>query len=294
MNSELKKRITTAGFLIFFFLAVLLLANMSCMGHWLIIFIIALINLLCAIEFTKICSKVSHSLTKPAIYMILSLLPSVYAISLTWNRSICNLDLPELQNISGSIVHFSILIVFLALTYVLVSGKDSLDKANQIAGELLSGTLLIAVGISALYSISLHPASHFLILWLILLVTLNDTAAYFVGSNFKSENIVPAISPKKSLYGFIAGIICGTATGLIFGFLLAFAGFSFDFIKLLIMSFSCVVAAQFGDLLKSYIKRLYGAKDSGAILPGHGGVLDRVDGILAAAIVLSFFIFSIR
>ena len=129
-------------------------------------------------------------------------------------------------------------------------------------------------------------------MWLIIVVAVNDSAAYFIGTNYQSMKIAPAISPKKSLYGTLAGFIFGVLAAVLFSFLLSMAGYNFDLLKLSLLSVLCIAAAQTGDLSKSVLKRLYGAKDSGNIFPGHGGILDRSDGVLAAAIVFSFFIYS--
>jgi phosphatidate cytidylyltransferase len=144
-----------------------------------------------------------------------------------------------------------------------------------------------------LISISLYPFLPLMILfdlylktsmgvigWLIVIVALTDSFAYLIGKNFARKFIPQGFcktSPNKSWEGVIGGVLVGSVVGSIVG--LAF----FDFLSSFLISFSVSVASVFGDLFESFLKRRAGVKDSGNILPGHGGVLDRIDGYLFAA-----------
>lgn len=292
MNAELNKRLVTAGLLILVFSGLLLFAKMSCSGHWALIVVVILVNIGCAYEFSRICTKVSHSYIKPFVYFLLPVLPSIYTISIIYNKNLCEADYLYLSAYASSIRQFSVFAFFAALLYAICWGRDSLDKVSAIISELFVGIFLIACGSAGLLAISLHPYSHSILLWMIILVAINDSAAYFVGSNFQSARIAPLISPKKSIFGTLGGFAFGLLVGISFKFLLAGAGYDYSLGRVVLISLSCIAAAQLGDLAKSLIKRLYGTKDSGNILPGHGGVLDRVDGLLAASIVLTFFLFN--
>ncbi|WP_456488209.1 phosphatidate cytidylyltransferase [Caminibacter pacificus] len=126
--------------------------------------------------------------------------------------------------------------------------------------------------------------------WLILVIASTDSFAYLIGKNFKGhffkEGFSPT-SPNKSWEGVIGGVASGTILGAIVG--LAF----FNFFEAFIIALSISIASVFGDLFESYLKRRAGVKDSGNILPGHGGVLDRIDGYLFGAPVLWAIILSI-
>ncbi len=106
-----------------------------------------------------------------------------------------------------------------------------------------------------------------------------DSAAYFVGLGAGRHKLMPRISPNKSVEGAVAGILGGIAAGVVFarivGFSLLMAG---------TVGALCALASVCGDLWESAVKREAGVKDSGWILPGHGGVLDRFDGLLFAAV----------
>jgi phosphatidate cytidylyltransferase len=115
--------------------------------------------------------------------------------------------------------------------------------------------------------------------WLLVVVAFTDIGAYYVGKNFGTKKFSPT-SPKKTLEGVYGGIFFGS----LFGAMVSFDEFSFGlafFISGLVS-----VASVFGDLFESYLKREAGIKDSGNILPGHGGVLDRVDGYLFGGVVM--------
>lgn len=109
----------------------------------------------------------------------------------------------------------------------------------------------------------------------------SDTAAYFVGKTFGGPKLAPKDSPNKTWSGAIGAVIGATASGAAFGGLI-----SADHIWAWgIVGASVSVAAQFGDLFESQVKRRYGVKDTSGLLPGHGGVMDRVDGFGTAALI---------
>jgi len=119
--------------------------------------------------------------------------------------------------------------------------------------------------------------------WLIFIVILSDSGAYFVGKSIGKHGF-SASSPNKTLEGVIGGLVLAVFGGYIFG-ICAFSEYSSGF--LLLASFLSAFFGVFGDLFESYLKRAAGVKDSGNLLPGHGGVLDRIDGYMFAIIPMS-------
>ncbi len=113
-------------------------------------------------------------------------------------------------------------------------------------------------------------------LWLLITVAVTDTAAYFVGKAIGKTKFSDT-SPNKTLEGVIGGVVVATAVGTYVGLYIA------PFWTALIVTLLTAKASIFGDLFESYLKREAGVKDSGDILPGHGGILDRIDGYLFAA-----------
>ena len=120
------------------------------------------------------------------------------------------------------------------------------------------------------------------ILFLFAVVWATDISAYFVGRSLGGPKLAPAISPGKTQSGAIGGTIGGVLAGMAFA---AFAGLS-NFQMLALVVFFLSIVSQVGDLFESWVKRRNGVKDSGNIIPGHGGVMDRVDGLVAAAFAL--------
>jgi len=116
------------------------------------------------------------------------------------------------------------------------------------------------------------------LVWLIAIVWANDAAAFFVGSRFGRHKLAPRISPGKSWEGTIAGLFVAGILGGAFA-----SAFGMSPAGGIIFGIVVSIASQAGDLYESTLKRTAGVKDSGSVLPGHGGVLDRFDGLLFAA-----------
>ena len=125
-----------------------------------------------------------------------------------------------------------------------------------------------------------------LVLWIFLIVWGTDIGAYFTGRRIGGPKLAPAISPGKTWAGFYGGVVAATLVG---GAWAAFAGLH-PVILLLAPLFA--VAAQAGDLFESWMKRRAGVKDSGAWLPGHGGIFDRLDGLLPVAILTALAVIA--
>ncbi len=104
---------------------------------------------------------------------------------------------------------------------------------------------------------------------------ITDSTAYFTGLKYGKTQLAPKISPKKTIEGSIGGLIGATAVGLVFAVI-----YSYSIIAVVLLSVALSVIGQMGDLVESAIKRERGVKDSGRILPGHGGILDRFDSML--------------
>lgn len=126
------------------------------------------------------------------------------------------------------------------------------------------------------------------LIWLVACVALTDTGAYFGGRLFGKNPLTPT-SPKKTIEGAGVGIALGILVGSIAGI-----GPSGGFIPSLLISVVVSTASVFGDLFESYLKREADVKDSGSILPGHGGILDRFDGIFFGAIAMYLLLSFLR
>ncbi len=133
-----------------------------------------------------------------------------------------------------------------------------------------------------------YQPEHFLYYILVLLLTWgNDTGGYVFGRAFGKRKLSPQLSPKKTIAGAIGGMGLATAAVLILNFFLT-DGFSW--LPLIGLCLLASVAAQVGDLFASLMKRYFGVKDSGRIIPGHGGILDRFDSFMLVLPVVYYFL----
>ncbi len=144
------------------------------------------------------------------------------------------------------------------------------------------------VGLAAAATLWLRDLPEFgmaLVYWLVLTVWATDIGAYAAGRTIGGPKLAPTISPNKTWAGLIGGMISAAIVG-------AGVALAFDAARPLLAGLigaMLAVLAQGGDLFESSIKRRFGAKDSGRLIPGHGGMLDRMDGFMAAAPVLALF-----
>jgi phosphatidate cytidylyltransferase len=150
------------------------------------------------------------------------------------------------------------------------------DPWWSAAGVYYSGFPAIA-----LIAIRQDPEYGFhAILYLFLVVWSADTGAFFVGRMIGGPKLAPKISPNKTWSGFIGGALASCIAGAVFA---AWLGHT-SILSVAVLSAAFAVIAQGGDLGESFIKRCFGVKDSSGLIPGHGGVLDRLDGLVFAAI----------
>ncbi len=123
-------------------------------------------------------------------------------------------------------------------------------------------------------------AGSWTLLFVMSLVWLADSGAYFVGKNFGKRKLIPAVSPNKTIEGLLGGVACSLVMTIVVAFS-AHSSFR-QSLALIISSIFAVLASVLGDLSESLFKREAGIKDSGSLLPGHGGVMDRIDSLTAA------------
>ena len=148
-------------------------------------------------------------------------------------------------------------------------------RAWSAAGLLYAGALLISV---CLLRFSIFDGAE-AVLWLFAIVWGSDVMAYFTGRLLGGPKLWPRLSPGKTWSGFLGGIGSGALLGLI---VLGAVGASTPWLPALGLGVLIGAASQGGDLFESFVKRRFGAKDSGGVIPGHGGLMDRLDGFIAA------------
>lgn len=140
------------------------------------------------------------------------------------------------------------------------------------------GTLWIALACLAFLSIAEGPSGRGAVFWLFAIVWATDCGAYVAGRGLGGPLLAPRISPRKTWAGLAGGLAAAAAVGLVA------AGLAGRGAALLVsVALALSIAAQLGDLAESLAKRHFGVKDSGSLIPGHGGFLDRLDGMLTAS-----------
>jgi phosphatidate cytidylyltransferase len=206
---------------------------------------------------------------------------------------IIGLLIPLTVHLSGldlllAVLSFSVLAVF--FTYLLRIDDEKFDL--QPVGKLVLGFMYVPLMMS--YFILIHRFDQG-VLWIFFILVLafsGDVAAYYVGKTFGKKKLLPLVSPNKTVEGTLA-LFAGSVLGCV-----VYQHFFFPVLPLrhaLVMGLVGSVLGQLGDLCESAIKRASGIKDSGAILPGHGGILDRLDCLIfIAPFVYYYNLFLIR
>jgi phosphatidate cytidylyltransferase len=251
---------------------------------------------------------------------------SLLILSLYWQHAltflffgfgiICIAEFKKLINLRSNLPYFIFAIMYLGFGYWSIYGKPNsgFNEAIQILQvicffiqlflikDLFSKKTIPLFHSKRYILITFYLASSFVFLLLIanfnhtftpllllgafILVWINDTGAYLVGKNFGKQKLFPSVSPKKTIEGFLGGLFF---TCIISFFIAKFTG-TLDTTYWLILSVIVSVFGTLGDLIVSKFKRQANVKDSGVIMPGHGGLLDRLDSIIFATPFIYLFL----
>ena len=187
--------------------------------------------------------------------------------------------------VTTSLFFCALLLMFGMLIYVL--SYVMLKKNKVSVSDMLTFYSMFVYVVGCFTSIVLvryFTNSNYLYILVFLGAWVCDTFAYFVGKFFGKHKLIPEISPKKTVEGSIGGIVFTVISFVIFG-LIVNLGFeaNMSYVKLCIFAVALSIVSQFGDLIASTVKRQYNIKDYGNLFPGHGGILDRFDGVLLTA-----------
>ncbi|MBI3933636.1 MAG: phosphatidate cytidylyltransferase [Acidobacteria bacterium] len=176
--------------------------------------------------------------------------------------------------------------IFLAAVMVeaLRPSRKLSDYLGSVAVSFFA-PIYVVFPLVMLVSVWMQDDGPFYVMFALVVIWAGDTTAYFVGKNFGKHKSSPRISPNKTWEGTIASFVAALLVGLI-----AARYFWGDgYVEPLILAAALNVAGQFGDLAESALKRSAGVRDSSNLVPGHGGVLDRIDALLFAAPVLWYY-----
>lgn len=185
-------------------------------------------------------------------------------------------------------------LLLLFLLWVAYYEKDRPFGVEGLAGALFSG-LLVPLGLAAMTALRNGENGRLLVLAPLFVTFTGDSGAYFVGRAMGKHKMSPRTSPNKTVEGLIGGLIVAALGMVIYGLILRAFGVPASLWKLALIGLLCGCCAQLGDLSFSLIKRQYGAKDYGRLLPGHGGAYDRFDStsFTAPAVLLLFLLLEV-
>jgi len=185
------------------------------------------------------------------------------------------------QSPAGVALGFSALILLTVVMIILTYSRHQDPLRTMLS--FFFGPAYISGAISMLILLRQEPFGLHWIFFLIITVAAADTGAYYVGTHLGRNKLCPAISAGKTREGAVGGIAASAIFSILFWALFFREA---NPLSLLLLAVVVAVASQFGDLAESVIKRSCGVKDSGRLLPGHGGILDRIDGMIMGTIVL--------
>lgn len=267
------KRIVTATILIVFVVSLVLYG-----APWMITLLAALVAALASWEYIQIAAAGGHPV--PAWWM-------AAAIALFF-LVVYKYPLDTITAVS-------------AATLVLFAWNAFRTDLHRVLGETaagLFGLLYIAYPLTLIPTLWSQEDGPALLLFLFLCVWSGDIAALYIGKRYGRHKLAPSLSPNKTWEGAVASVVASVVFGMALvgaGEYLSRSGSSFTRLhtsepwwQSLVLAILLNIAAQVGDLLESALKRGAGVKDSGTLLPGHGGILDRIDALLLAAPVLWF------
>ncbi len=240
--------------------------------------VMLIILALALFEFSRITHRTGNA---PALPLLLASSGLVYIASV-----------PVILHLLPPGVFYFGLAVLPAAILLQLSGK--MERNWERTGMLLLGFTYLAIPLvllNLLYykNFSFEDPKPFLLLGLFLIIWINDTFAYITGSLFGRTRLARHISPQKTVEGAIGGLVFSLAAGYALSVFLK----DFSLQQWMTISVITVLFGTFGDLFESVLKRKAGLKESGRIIPGHGGILDRIDSILMATPFVFVYVYFI-
>ncbi|UAL54287.1 phosphatidate cytidylyltransferase [Bacillus sp. CMF21] len=207
-------------------------------------------------------------------------IPGLLSLLLLWVLLIPSNYINLLDEFSITKIEFALLGVLFFLCYTVVTkNRFSFDDV----GFTIITTMYIGIGF--FYFIEMRNIGLYPIVYALLIIWATDSGAYFIGKSAGKKKLWPEISPNKTIEGSIGGIFCAVIIAWIFQYFTAFAD---SYLSITLITVLLSIFGQIGDLAESALKRHYQVKDSGHILPGHGGILDRFDSMIFVLPIMHF------
>jgi phosphatidate cytidylyltransferase len=209
--------------------------------------------------------------------------PGVISLFLIWVLLFPSTTINFMTDVHISKVEIALLAVVFLLSYTVVT-------KNQFTFDDAAFVILatIYIGIGFYYFIETSEKGLKFLFFAMFIIWATDSGAYFVGRAMGRKKLWPEISPNKTVEGSIGGILCALVVAIVFQ---VYFPINNSFIMMMIITVLLSISGQMGDLVESALKRHYAVKDSGSILPGHGGILDRFDSLLFVLPIFHFLQF---
>jgi phosphatidate cytidylyltransferase len=177
--------------------------------------------------------------------------------------------------------------VIIPLTLYLLLYRSQRDQATEYVSKIVFGLVYLCLPLSLLAFIRNHPKGDIWIFFLLAVIFMSDIGAFYFGRLFGRHKLYPSVSPGKTWEGAIGGLASSLIPVFLFPHFIPLYTLN---LWILTLAVALSISGQIGDLAESMLKRNYGVKDSGKILPGHGGILDRIDGLLFSIPILYIYL----
>lgn len=288
MNETLKRGISGAIYII-----LLLASILYSTESFFILFGIFLI--IAVYEFCNLVqiNKVFPILFAIVLYTIVTLVSHYNTITTDTINEIFDTDLEIAINIQQLDVVLLVVALVVSIKCILFLFYDNIQKISVSSKYLyLLGYIILPFIFITKISFGINDYNPKIIIGLFILIWTNDTFAYIVGKSIGRTKLFEKISPKKTIEGFLGGIVFAIIAGYLISKYYIKANPEFSDRSILIWTSIAVIvgiAGTIGDLIESKFKRIAGVKDSGSIMPGHGGILDRLDSVIFVAPIIFLF-----
>ncbi|UFH34177.1 phosphatidate cytidylyltransferase [Flavobacterium acetivorans] len=288
MNETLKRALSGAVYILLLLASILFSTEsfISLFGVFLIIAIYEFCNL---VQINKVLPLIFGSL----FYTTIALISFYKTETENYINGILEHDIKLIVNISQLNTILLVITLLISIKCIDFLFNDTIQSLSKLSKYIyLLGYIVLPFVFIVKISFGINDYNPKIIIGLFILIWTNDTFAYLVGKSIGKHKLLERISPKKTIEGFVGGVAFAVFAGFLISKLYIKPNPNFSEKSILIWTMIALIAGIFGtigDLIESKFKRIAGVKDSGKIMPGHGGVLDRLDSVIFVAPIVFLF-----
>ncbi len=237
-----------------------------------------MISLLCVIAINEVLSVIGvthrYSISIPSYVLAAALPYSAYFV-------------PDVNKIIYVFSLVAVLLCFMLYLFCILVFRRRGFLTYSMVAEIFTTTAYVIISFTALSLVRYLENGGYYFILIFFAAWMSDSFAYITGRLFGRHKLAPEISPKKTVEGSIGGIFFATLSFVIYGLVIdKITDLQVNYLWLIILGVVLSIVGQIGDLLASVIKREHGIKDFGTLLPGHGGIMDRFDSVMAIATIM--------